>query len=183
MLGRAAGHEHASAGAEARRRSDQLLERFDLVDAGRRRVANYSGGMRRRLDLAATLVTGRVVLFSDEPTTGLDPRSRQQMWDVITELVGGGLTVFLTSQYLEEADRLAVRIAVLDAGRVVAERTARELERRVAGPALTSRSQTRAHTTRSRWRSGTARSTSTRPGPWSAWSRRPPRARTGSRSS
>lgn len=79
MLGRAAGHEHASAGAEARRRSDQLLERFDLVDAGRRRVANYSGGMRRRLDLAATLVTGRVVLFSDEPATGLDPRSRQHM--------------------------------------------------------------------------------------------------------
>src|SRR5919198_203140 len=122
--------------ATARRRAAELLERFDLAEAGRRRVAVYSGGMRRRLDLAASLVAAPSVLFLDEPTTGLDPRSRQTMWEVIGELVAGGVTVFLTTQYLEEADRLADRVAVLDAGRVVAEGTSAELKQRVAGPRL-----------------------------------------------
>jgi len=119
-------------GAESRRRADELLEQFDLQDAGHRRVVTYSGGMRRRLDLAASLVSEPAVIFLDEPTTGLDPRSRQQMWDVITGLVGAGVTVFLTTQYLDEADRLADRIAVIDEGRVVAEGTPTELKRRVA---------------------------------------------------
>jgi ABC-2 type transport system ATP-binding protein len=119
-------------GRQARARAAGLLERFDLVDAGRRRVATYSGGMRRRLDLAASLVGQPAVIFLDEPTTGLDPRSRQAMWEVITGLVGAGVTVFLTTQYLEEADRLADRIAVMDGGRVVAEGTPAELKQRVA---------------------------------------------------
>jgi ABC-2 type transport system ATP-binding protein len=119
-------------GAEARRRAAKLLERFDLTAAGRRRVATYSGGMRRRLDLAASLVGRPSVIFLDEPTTGLDPRSRQAMWDVITELVSSGVTVFLTTQYLEEADRLADRIAVIDGGRVVAEGSPAQLKARVA---------------------------------------------------
>jgi ABC-2 type transport system ATP-binding protein len=132
MMGRLAGLPRA----EARRRTGELLDRFDLVDAGQRRVATYSGGMRRRLDLAASLVARPKVLFLDEPTTGLDPRSRQAMWDVIGELVDGGVTVFLTTQYLEEADRLADRIAVIDGGRVVAEGTSAELKQRVGGPRL-----------------------------------------------
>ncbi|GAA2440359.1 daunorubicin resistance protein DrrA family ABC transporter ATP-binding protein [Actinomadura vinacea] len=122
--------------AQARRRAAELLERFDLTDAARRRVGTYSGGMRRRLDLAAGLVTDPDVLFLDEPTTGLDPRSRRAMWDVVGDLTAGGVTVFLTTQYLEEADRLADRIALLDAGRVVAEGTAAELKDRVAGQRL-----------------------------------------------
>ena len=132
MMGRLAGLPRG----EARRRAAELLHRFDLVDAGRRRVSTYSGGMRRRLDLAASLVARPVVLFLDEPTTGLDPRSRQAMWAVIAELVDGGVTVFLTTQYLEEADRLADRIAVIDGGRVVAEGTSAELKQRVAGQRL-----------------------------------------------
>ena len=120
----------------ARARAGELLERFGLVEAAGRRAGTYSGGMRRRLDLAAGLVGRPEVLFLDEPTTGLDPRSRQAMWDVIGELVADGVTVFLTTQYLEEADRLAERIAVLDGGRIVAEGTAAELKRRVAGPRL-----------------------------------------------
>lgn len=120
----------------ARRRAAELLERFDLSGAGGRRVATYSGGMRRRLDLAASLVAAPSVLFLDEPTTGLDPRSRQAMWEVIGELVAGGVTVFLTTQYLEEADRLADRVAVLDGGRVVAEGTSAELKQQVARPRL-----------------------------------------------
>jgi len=132
MMGRLAGLPRA----EARCRTGELLDRFDLVEAGQRRVATYSGGMRRRLDLAASLVTRPMVLFLDEPTTGLDPRSRQAMWEVIGELVDGGVTVFLTTQYLEEADRLADRIAVIDGGRVVAEGTSAELKQRVAGPRL-----------------------------------------------
>ena len=115
---------------------DELLARFDLADAGRRRVGTYSGGMRRRLDLAASLVGRPSVIFLDEPTTGLDPRSRQGMWDVVTDLVGTGATVFLTTQYLEEADVLADRIAVIDGGRVVAEGTAADLKRRVADQRL-----------------------------------------------
>jgi ABC-2 type transport system ATP-binding protein len=119
-----------------RARARELLDRFDLTGAGRRRVATYSGGMRRRLDLAASLVADPAVIFLDEPTTGLDPRSRQTMWEVITGLVGSGVTVFLTTQYLEEADRLADRIALMDGGRVVAEGTAAELKRRIADQRL-----------------------------------------------
>jgi ABC-2 type transport system ATP-binding protein len=123
-------------GGRARRRAGELLDRFELADAGGRRVAAYSGGMRRRLDLAASLAGDPSVLFLDEPTTGLDPRSRQAMWRVIGDLVESGVTVFLTTQYLEEADRLADRIAVLDGGRVVADGTAAELKRQVAGHRL-----------------------------------------------
>jgi ABC-2 type transport system ATP-binding protein len=123
-------------GAQARHRAGELLDRFDLAEAARRRVATYSGGMRRRLDLAASLVAHPSVIFLDEPTTGLDPRSRQAMWQVITGLVGSGVSVFLTTQYLEEADRLADRIALVDGGRVVAEGTAAELKRRIADQRL-----------------------------------------------
>jgi ABC-2 type transport system ATP-binding protein len=119
--------------ARARRRADELLERFDLVDAGRRLVKTYSGGMRRRLDLAASLVVAPPILFLDEPTTGLDPRGRQAMWDVIRELVADGATVLLTTQYLEEADQLAARIAVIDGGRVIALGTPDELKAQVGG--------------------------------------------------
>jgi ABC-2 type transport system ATP-binding protein len=121
---------------QARRRAAELLERFDLVDAATRLVKTYSGGMRRRLDLAASLVFSPPVLFLDEPTTGLDPRSRITMWDIIGELVSGGTTLLLTTQYLDEADRLADRIAVVDAGRVIAEGTSAELKARVGGETL-----------------------------------------------
>jgi ABC-2 type transport system ATP-binding protein len=114
--------------ADARDRADALLERFSLVEAGSRRVKTYSGGMRRRLDLAAALVDEPEVLFLDEPTTGLDPRSRNDLWLVIEELVAEGSTLLLTTQYLEEADRLADRIAVVDSGRIIAEGTAAELK-------------------------------------------------------
>jgi ABC-2 type transport system ATP-binding protein len=132
------GHLAGLPRAQARRRAHQLLERFELAAAGRRRVATYSGGMRRRLDLAAGLVGDPAVLFLDEPTTGLDPRSRQAMWQLIRELVAGGsgVSVLLTTQYLEEADRLADRIAVLDGGRVVAEGTSAQLKEQVAGHRL-----------------------------------------------
>ncbi|GGK18771.1 daunorubicin resistance protein DrrA family ABC transporter ATP-binding protein [Streptomyces camponoticapitis] len=120
----------------ARRRAAELLERFDLTAAGRRLTGTYSGGMRRRLDLAAGLVGEPEVIFLDEPTTGLDPRSRQELWRVVRDLSAGGSTVFLTTQYLEEADQLADRIAVLDGGRLVAEGTAAELKSRVSGHRL-----------------------------------------------
>jgi ABC-2 type transport system ATP-binding protein len=123
-------------GAQARRRARELLDQFDLADAGRRRVATYSGGMRRRLDLAASLVVRPAVIFLDEPTTGLDLRSRQAMWQVVNGLAGSGVTVFLTTQYLEEADRLADRIAVVDGGRVVAEGSSAQLKRRIADQRL-----------------------------------------------
>ena len=123
-------------GAAARRRAGELLARFGLEDAARRRVATYSGGMRRRLDLAASLVGYPSVIFLDEPTTGLDLPSRQTMWQVIGELAGSGVTIFLTTQYLEEADLLAGRVAVLDGGRIVAEGTTAELKARVAGQRL-----------------------------------------------
>jgi len=121
---------------DARRRATELLARFDLAGAGDRRVATYSGGMRRRLDLAAGLVGQPSVIFLDEPTTGLDPVGRQAMWDVVRDLVRGGVTAFLTTQYLEEADQLADRIAVLDNGQVVAEGTPAQLKERVAGQRL-----------------------------------------------
>jgi ABC-2 type transport system ATP-binding protein len=123
-------------GRAARRRATELLERFDLAGAARRQVGTYSGGMRRRLDLAAGLVADPSVLFLDEPTTGLDPRSRQAMWDVVGELVARGVSVLLTTQYLEEADVLADQIAVIDHGRIVACGTATELKREVAGARL-----------------------------------------------
>ena len=132
MMGRLSG----LSGAQARRRAGELLEQFDLADAGRRRVATYSGGMLRRLDLAASLVGRPSVIFLDEPTNGLDPRSRTGMWQVISELAGSGVTVFLTTQYLEEADRLASHIAVIDGGHVVAEGTPAQLKRQAAGPRL-----------------------------------------------
>ncbi len=122
--------------ARARRRAGELLERFDLVGAASRRAGTYSGGMRRRLDLAASLVAAPSILFLDEPTTGLDVRSRMAMWDIIRELVADGTTVLLTTQYLEEADQLADRIAVIDGGRVIASGTAGELKARVGGERL-----------------------------------------------
>ncbi|MFE6487813.1 ATP-binding cassette domain-containing protein [Streptomyces sp. NPDC057757] len=112
---------------------EQLLERFHLVDAADRRAVTYSGGIKRRLDLAMTLVAGPRLIFLDEPTTGLDPRSRRDLWGIVRELVADGVTVFLTTQYLEEADQLADRIGVLDRGRLVAEGTAVELKRLVPG--------------------------------------------------
>ncbi|MGH3877305.1 MAG: ATP-binding cassette domain-containing protein [Actinophytocola sp.] len=117
-------------------RAAELLERFDLTDAADRRVATYSGGMRRRLDLAASLIVRPSVLFLDEPTTGLDPRSRQAVWEVVTGLTRDGVTIFLTTQYLEEADRLADRVAVMDGGKIVAEGTSAELKEQVAGHRL-----------------------------------------------
>jgi ABC-2 type transport system ATP-binding protein len=120
---------------EAARRVDELLERFDLVEAANRTSLTYSGGMRRRLDLAMTLVGDPRIIFLDEPTTGLDPRSRRTMWEIIRGLLADGVTIFLTTQYLEEADQLADRIAVLDDGRLVADGTAAELKARVpSGP-------------------------------------------------
>jgi ABC-2 type transport system ATP-binding protein len=120
----------------ARARAGELLERFDLSDAADRRVAGYSGGMRRRLDLAAGLLGDPQVIFLDEPTTGLDPRARRAMWEVVSGLAAGGVTVLLTTQYLDEADRLADSIAVLDTGRIVAEGSARDLKQRVGGVRL-----------------------------------------------
>ncbi len=119
--------------SEGRRRTATLLERFDLVDAARKRPSTYSGGMRRRLDLAMTLVGDPRIIFLDEPTTGLDPRSRHSMWQIIRDLVSGGVTILLTTQYLEEADQLADRIAVLDRGKLVAQGTPNELKRRIGG--------------------------------------------------
>jgi ABC-2 type transport system ATP-binding protein len=116
--------------------ADELLERFDLVDAADRRVEKYSGGMRRRLDLAMSLVVRPQVLFLDEPTTGLDPRSRRAVWEAVMTLAQEGVTVLLTTQYLEEADRLAQRIAVIDGGRVIEEGTAQELKSRLASEVL-----------------------------------------------
>jgi len=116
---------------QRRQRVGVLLDAFDLVGAADRRVSTYSGGMRRRLDLAASLIVQPQVIFLDEPTTGLDPRSRQQLWDAIGTVVADGASILLTTQYLEEADRLADRIVLIDDGRVVAEGTATELKRRV----------------------------------------------------
>jgi ABC-2 type transport system ATP-binding protein len=132
MMGRLAGLTKA----EAARRATELLVRFELVDAARKRVKTYSGGMRRRLDLGISLLLTPPVVFLDEPTTGLDTRSRQDLWDVIRSLAAGGTTIFLTTQYLEEADQLADRIAVLEHGVIVAEGTPRELKDRIGGEML-----------------------------------------------
>jgi ABC-2 type transport system ATP-binding protein len=132
MIGRLQGLSRTA----TRARASELLERFDLVEAGERRVVTYSGGMRRRLDLAASLMRRPRVLFLDEPTTGLDPRSRRGLWSLVRSLVSDGVTVFLTTQYLDEADALADRIAVLDRGRIVAEGSAAELKAAVAGRRL-----------------------------------------------
>ncbi|WP_327422644.1 ATP-binding cassette domain-containing protein [Streptomyces sp. NBC_01527] len=123
---------HLSKG-EGRRVTAELLERFDLVEAAKKPASTYSGGMKRRLDIAMTLVGSPRIIFLDEPTTGLDPRSRHTMWGIIRELVTGGVTVFLTTQYLDEADELADRIAVLSNGKIAAEGTADELKRIVPG--------------------------------------------------
>ena len=132
MIGRLNGLRRA----DARVRAAELLDRFELADAGERLLKSYSGGMRRRLDLAAGLVTRPPVLFLDEPTTGLDPTSRVRMWQVIRELVADGVTLLLTTQYLDEADELADRIVVVDHGRVIAEGTAAELKAQTGGARL-----------------------------------------------
>ncbi|MFF0555443.1 ATP-binding cassette domain-containing protein [Streptomyces sp. NPDC004266] len=130
------GRLHHLGARRAGTRADELLERFGLADTGRKPVRQYSGGMRRRLDLAASLITDPQVLFLDEPTTGLDPRGRREVWEAVRSLVGGGTTVLLTTQYLEEADRLADRISVVDRGRVVAEGTPDRLKARVGADRL-----------------------------------------------
>jgi ABC-2 type transport system ATP-binding protein len=119
-----------------KRRVAELLEQFDLTEAARKPLATYSGGMRRKLDLAMTLVSRPQIVFLDEPTSGLDPRSRAGMWDIVRELVAAGTTILLTTQYLEEADDLADRIAVLDRGRIVAEGTPAELKRLAPGGSI-----------------------------------------------
>ncbi|WP_326604913.1 ATP-binding cassette domain-containing protein [Streptomyces sp. NBC_01800] len=124
---------HHLSRSEGRRVTAELLERFDLVEAAKKPASTYSGGMKRRLDIAMTLVGNPQIIFLDEPTTGLDPRSRHNMWGIIRELVTGGATVFLTTQYLEEADQLADRIAVLNDGKIAAEGTADELKRLIPG--------------------------------------------------
>src|SRR5687768_8946619 len=120
----------------ARRRADELLAAFDLADSAAKQARTYSGGMRRRLDIAASLVVTPELLFLDEPTTGLDPRSRNQVWDIVRSIAAEGTTVLLTTQYLEEADRLADRLAVIDHGKLIAEGTSRELKSSVGSNAL-----------------------------------------------
>ncbi|WP_116101436.1 ATP-binding cassette domain-containing protein [Amycolatopsis thermalba] len=132
LLGRLLGHRKPA----ARRRADQLLEAFGLTDAGGRQVKNYSGGMRRRIDIAASILRTPDVLFLDEPTTGLDPRSRNQVWDIVRIIVAQGTTVLLTTQYLDEADHLANRIAVIDHGKVIAEGTPGELKASVGAGSI-----------------------------------------------
>ncbi|MFE7793307.1 ABC transporter ATP-binding protein, partial [Streptomyces sp. NPDC057460] len=124
---------HHLSRTEGRRTATELLQRFDLVEAAKKPASTYSGGMKRRLDIAMTLVGNPQIIFLDEPTTGLDPRSRHNMWQIIRELVTDGVTVFLTTQYLEEADQLADRIAVLNNGKIAAEGTADELKRLIPG--------------------------------------------------
>jgi ABC-2 type transport system ATP-binding protein len=130
------GELHQLTRADARRRADALLEEFSLTDAGGKLVSAYSGGMRRRLDLAATLVPRPAVLFLDEPTTGLDPRARNELWGVLDTLVHHGTTVLLTTQYLEEAERLAEDIVVVDHGRIIAQGDSRSLKRQIGGDSI-----------------------------------------------
>ena len=130
------GDLHHLARSESTRRAADLLERFDLTEVARKPVATYSGGMRRKLDLAMTLVGDPRVVFLDEPTTGLDPRSRRGLWELVRGLVADGVTILLTTQYLDEADQLADRIALLDGGRIVAEGTPADLKRQVPGGAI-----------------------------------------------
>ncbi|ARQ68884.1 ATP-binding cassette domain-containing protein [Streptomyces marincola] len=139
------GRLYQLSGRDAKRRAAELLERFNLADAADRTAKTYSGGMRRRLDLAAALVVSPPVMFMDEPTTGLDPRNRQQLWDVIKELVAGGTTLLLTTQYLEEADHLADSIAVVDHGKVIARGTSDELKTRTGGDVVEVVVQDRQH--------------------------------------
>jgi ABC-2 type transport system ATP-binding protein len=122
--------------SNARQRATELLQAFNLSEAAGRQVRTFSGGMRRRIDIAASLVTRPEILFLDEPTTGLDPRSRNQVWDLVRQIAAAGTTVLLTTQYLEEADRLAERMAVIDHGRVIAEGTSRELKASIGSNAL-----------------------------------------------
>jgi ABC-2 type transport system ATP-binding protein len=124
---------HHLGNRQGRRRVAELLKQFDIVEAGPKSVSTYSGGMQRRLDLAMTLIGNPRIIFLDEPTTGLDPTSRRMMWQIIRELASGGVTIFLTTQYLDEADHLADRVAVLDKGKLVAEGTPQELKRRIPG--------------------------------------------------
>jgi ABC-2 type transport system ATP-binding protein len=132
LIGRLLGHDWRG----ARERATELIDAFGLEEAGRRQVRTYSGGMRRRLDIAASLVARPEVLFLDEPTSGLDPRSRNQVWEIVRRIASEGTTVLLTTQYLEEADRLAERLAVIDHGRLIAEGTSQELKRSVGMNAL-----------------------------------------------
>jgi ABC-2 type transport system ATP-binding protein len=132
LIGRLLGLKHA----DAKARADELLEAFGIAEAAGRLVKNYSGGMRRRLDISASLVVTPEVMFLDEPTTGLDPRSRNQVWDIIRALAGGGTTILLCTQYLDEADQLAEGIAVIDHGKVIAEGTPAQLKASVGGGAL-----------------------------------------------
>nr|WP_208403091.1 ATP-binding cassette domain-containing protein [Paenibacillus sp. BK720] len=132
MIGRLSG----LSSAQSRTRTEELLKAFDLVDAAKKRVKTYSGGMRRRLDLAISLVVDRPVIFLDEPTTGLDTVSRRALWDIIGELASQGRTIFLTTQYLEEADQLADQIAVINGGRIVATGSAEQLKARVGGEVI-----------------------------------------------
>ncbi|QGH33575.1 ATP-binding cassette domain-containing protein [Gracilibacillus salitolerans] len=133
FIGRLVGYSRK----QAKQRADELLEAFQLKDAAKRQVKKYSGGMRRRIDIAASIVTSPELLFLDEPTTGLDPRSRNQVWDIVRALVKNGTTVFLTTQYLEEADQLADLIGVIDQGRLIAEGTSKELKSSIGAGSLT----------------------------------------------
>jgi len=132
MLARLLGYSRS----QARARAIELLEAFDLIDAAKRQVKNYSGGMRRRIDVAASIIVTPELLFLDEPTSGLDPQSRNQVWDIVRALVAGGTTIVLTTQHLEEADQLADRIAIIDRGRIIAEGTSSELKDSVGSGTL-----------------------------------------------